>query len=431
MDYARLLVSRLVQDQSVAPVLDAGLEPAMVPDPEPAAVLAFLLDFHAQHHTVPSAVLLKNAFPSFPLSYAADPAGFYIEQLLDGHVRNEILGQMATIIPRLARGEPSRTLAREVQRLAGRVASLGSGSRELDVCSNVEDRREKYARREATVGLLGIPTPWPTLDEMTQGWQPEWYVGFAGRPKAGKSWTMLRVAMAAWQAGCKVLFVNQELSDDLMFQRFDSLHFRLPYGRFRSGMLTDTEKKRYNDGLTALEASKGVLPLWLWVHAATTVSAIAAKIEKHQPDLVLVDGAYLLRDEEGGKQEWERNKNISRGLKRVAQTLKVPLIISIQLNRGGDAKKRTTRDGMAPLSLSDVAHSDAYAQDVDLLLGLEQTADMRLARELEIVPLAERESAGGPFRVGWDFETMESPDLGPAVQRQAAQDAATQAVFDA
>lgn len=101
---------------------------------------------------------------------------------------------------------------------------------------------------------------------------------------------------------------------------------------------------------------------------------------------MLIDGAYLLQDEDGGKRMWEKNMNISRGIKQIAQDYKVPVIISIQLNRQGDSRK-----GSEP-TLSDVAYSDAYAQDVDFLLGLDQDDDQKLNGELKILPLAVREA---------------------------------------
>lgn len=130
---------------------------------------------------------------------------------------------------------------------------------------------------------------------------------------------------------------------------------------------------------------------WAWALGAMTVGAIAPKIEEHEPELVLIDGAYLLQDEDGGKRMWEKSMHISRGIKQIAQDYEVPVIITIQLNRQGDSRKN------GDPSLSDVAYSDAYAQDVDFLLGLDQDDDQKLNGELKILPLAVREAPPVPI----------------------------------
>jgi replicative DNA helicase len=236
------------------------------------------------------------------------------------------------------------------------------------------------------------------------------YCGFVARPGVGKTWMMLRLAYKAWAVGKKVLFINKELPDEMMSRRWDALHLRLPYGKLKDGDLSTADEAKYKAGMAALEQS-GAADRWVWLHGASTISGIAAKIEELEPDIVFVDGAYLLFDEDNAKQRWERYENISRGLKRLAQEYKVPVIISIQLNKQGD----TIKNKKTQITASDVMGSDAFAQDVDLLMALEQTEDMRLNKELRMIPLKVREAEPVPIRITWDFETMESKDLGIAL----------------
>ena len=411
MNYGQLALSRVLQDQSLSPLMDLSISEEMFPDAESRQVFTFLMDFQRQHGTCPSPGLVVQQFPAYALPYAADPASFYLKGMVEQHVRTKVTEAFLREARRLPDASISpfevlNTLRSETQKLA----LLGQRKTERRVTDNVADRWKTYEDRKNGVGIIGIPTPWATLDDLTQGWQPEMYFGVTARPGRGKTWWMLRVAHAAWAAGYKVLFVNKELPDAMMDRRWDSIDFLLPYEKLRSGMLSTADEARYEQGLKDLPTRQGVGEM-RWLHGAMTISAIGAKIEEYKPDLVLVDGAYLLVDEEKGRQQWERQQNISRGLKRLTQEYKVPLGISIQLNRGGDTKKNK-----APLTLSDVAGGDAYAQDVDLLIALEQDDDQKTMRILEQIPLKVREASPDPFEVGWDFETMESPDKGLTTQ---------------
>lgn len=413
MDYGRLAIARALQDQSLGPILDRGLAPEMMPTPEDGAVLKFVLDFHKKHRTVPSPTLVEQQFPGYSLKYAPDPCGFYVGEILKQHVRNRVAETILRDAKKVVVGDPF-DVATGLRTDLNRLLLLGNEHIELTVDMNTDERLQRYLTIKQGVGLIGIRTPWPSLDDITLGWQPEMYFGFVARPGVGKTWCMTRVGHAAWVDGNDVLFVNKEMPTELMSQRFDALHFKLPYGRFRTGDLTDAEEKRYRDGLVDL--AKNPPAKWTWVHGAMTVSGIAAKIEELKPKLVLVDGAYLLRDEEGAKTRWERYENISRGLKRLAQEYKVPVGISIQLNRGGDIKNRTHKNGVQPMTLADVMGTDAFAQDVDYLFALDQTDDLRANRQMMLRGLKTREAESPPVLVGWDFETMESKDFGVTTQ---------------
>jgi len=404
MDYGKLAIARALTDQSVGAFLDRDVRPDMMPTPEDGAVLKFILDFFRQHQAVPAPRTVETQFPGYALGYAPDPATAYVDAIVKQHVRVRAQEEILHDVKLFQHGDPLQVAAGLQTKLA-RLSSLTEGNRVKLYNEHASGRFARYLNRKNRVGLLGIPTPWSSLDDLTQGWLPEMYVGVAARPKTGKTFWMLRVALAAWQAGYKVLFVNKELPDEMMENRSDAIGAKLPYEKLRTGALTMFEEQRLEQYLKDLEANPP--SDWWWLHDVSNVSAIRAKVEEYKPDIVFIDGAYLLEDEMGGRTEREQQKNLSRNIKRLAQKTKLPVIISIQLNRDGDQKKSKTQ-----LTMSNVYGSDAFAQDVDLLIGLEQSDDQRMNRQLQITPLAVREAEGKPIIVGWDFDTMESPDYG-------------------
>jgi replicative DNA helicase len=92
-----------------------------------------------------------------------------------------------------------------------------------------------------------------------------------------------------------------------------------------------------------------------------TVLEIASKIETHRPDMVIIDGIYLLADARTKKSgvDWKILSNVSRDLKQTAQRFRVPIIGVHQANRNKDADSD---------ELEDVAFADNFARDADILI---------------------------------------------------------------
>lgn len=404
MDFARMAISRALQDQNMSAFLDKNCGPDMLPDMESKAVLAFMWEFFKKHRAVPSPTLVETQFAGYALPYAPDPSDYYVGKVMEQHARTLAADMLLRDGRKLLTDEPFKIIG-EFRSAFSKMLAMGAEHREKTIEVNTDERWASYELRKTSVGVLGIPTGYDSLDTLTQGWQPEMYCGIAARPGIGKTWGVLKLALFAWQSGYDVLFCNKELPDEMMERRFDALLFKLAYERLRTGMLTTVEETRYKAGLEAM--AKAQPAKWTWLHGASTVSAICAKVEEHSPDLVVIDGAYLLRDEDGGRQPWERYTNISRGIKRMCQDYKLPTIITIQLARTGDTKKNKTR-----VTQSDVMGSDAFAQDVDILIALDQTDTQQAMGEQVWLPLKCREAPPTPFTLRTDFETMETKDLG-------------------
>lgn len=406
-----MVISKALAEGSAADILDRGLRPEMMPTPEDATALRFLLEFKKEHGSVPSPQALESKVPEYDLPYAPDPLSFYVDEVIRGHVQSGVSDLLLSSAKKVGREDPFE-LANTLRRQATLLEALQGRSQDLNFLDRAQERYESYLKRRDSQGVIGIATPWASLDQVTQGWQKGMYAAFAARPGVGKTWMLLRLAMfAAWEDRARVLFINNELGQEKMDIRMDALRFKLPYGAFLRGELTAHEEEFYREGLKMLEKQQKDV-FFQWVHNVNTPQEIAAKVEQYQPDIVFVDGAYLLRSEDPKLSGWAQQEDISRSLKSISSQYEIPVLISVQLAKRGDATNRKGKSGKRSISQSDVAHSDAYVQDVDLLFGLEQTADMKARSEIRIVSLKVRDGQDAEILLGWDFETMESEDRG-------------------
>src|SRR5690606_37361091 len=95
---------------------------------------------------------------------------------------------------------------------------------DVDITVTGPERLARYRElAERDGSLIGIPTGFWTLDEVTGGFRPGQLISFTGPPNAGKSRYMLWSAIAAWYAARNVLYLAFELSHKEKQDQLDAL----------------------------------------------------------------------------------------------------------------------------------------------------------------------------------------------------------------
>jgi hypothetical protein len=127
-----------------------------------------------------------------------------------------------------------------------------------------------------------------------------------------------------------------------------------------------------------------------------TVSALAAKIEQTKPDIVFVDGVYLMLDEVSGEMNTPQAiTNITRGMKRLAQRINKPIVITTQTLLWKMRAGKVTADS--------IGYSSSFFQDSDVILGLEPIDEDEELRNLKVV--ASRNCGPTETALTWRWET--------------------------
>jgi hypothetical protein len=88
------------------------------------------------------------------------------------------------------------------------------------------------------------------------------------------------------------------------------------------------------------------------------VTWLQAKVRQYKPDIVFVDGLYLMNDDRGSKKtaDWQRVMHISRDIRQMILENRVPVIATMQANRA--AAKNNAAE------LDEIAFADAVGQDI-------------------------------------------------------------------
>jgi replicative DNA helicase len=232
----------------------------------------------------------------------------------------------------------------------------------VNMSLDVDERWHRYERRRRGEDDSVWHYPWPTIDSVTDGINPTELVLITARPGVGKTWALCCILDNLVRSGARTLLISTEMSVSAIERRIDAVHFGLDFEAFRSGLLPDHLTKKYREGLEEFRSLSNA-PIVVGDEVLTP-AAIDAKYQQYKPDVILVDGLYLLRDDEGARDLWARTTNVSRGLKVLAKRYTIPVIATTQLHRPA------ARMAVDRIGLDNLAYSDALSQDADVVIGM-------------------------------------------------------------
>lgn len=252
-------------------------------------------------------------------------------------------------------------------------------------------------------GERGIPYPFKTMNDDTLGMWPQDLILFAARLGVGKSWNLLLLVRAAWEANKRVLLCTTEMSQLRMAQRFFAVQKKLPYPQFRKGDLPAHIEEAMKSGLVEMmNKDDGRLTI-LGGDFRFSIDSLHAEVDQAKPDLVVVDGAYLIESE--GDNRFEQAANTFNALKTLANRTQIPFAVSSQFNR--EAKKNDPKTA----DISNIGLTDVGGWNADVAYAQICTDDMKLQKRMVYKPLKLREGQGRELECIWDIDNMHFEEL--------------------
>lgn len=392
-DNEQRLVGKVIRDRDIVPALQRGVTDDWFLDDDNKRVWAFIRKHYAEYNEVPTATTVKDHYPNYPVLDVSDT----IEYLLDTMVtfrRRLLTRQGVEEVLRDLGAEDHEAALITMAATVDQVNRQGNfGTHETDLSKTTEERYQAYLEMQ-NHEFLGIHTGFSKIDEATAGLQGGQLVTIVASPKVGKSQVALKMAVHVHSLGQVPMFQSFEMSNREVQQRYDSMVAHISHTRLRRGKLTEREEARYIDSLNEQETMRS----FHTVDAINglTVSALSAKISMLNPDVVFVDGVYLMLDEVTGESGTPQAlTNITRSLKRLAQRIDKPIVSTTQALLW---KMKGTK--LAQISLG---YSSSFLQDSDVILGLEVLEEDDEVRLLKI--LASRNCPPSETTLTWRWET--------------------------
>jgi replicative DNA helicase len=219
-------------------------------------------------------------------------------------------------------------------------------------------------RYSASGGVVGIPTGFSALDEMTTGFQKGDLIVVGGRPSMGKTALCLAMAQhASVKAGYPTAIFSLEMNKSSIVERILCAEARVSMHTLHSGTLSKRDYPRLAMHADPLYQA----PLYIDDTPAISVLELRAKARRlqaqHNLAFIVVDYLQLMTPSVKSDSFQQDISQISRSLKGVAKELNVPVVALSQLSRASE--KRT---GDHRPQLSDLRDSGAIEQDADVVL---------------------------------------------------------------
>lgn len=400
----QLLISKVIQSSDLDTPIKLGIKADHLSGSWPD-VWRWVVDHTRNHGAVPTSRAFKNEFGDITL-YDAEKETFsgLVDEIVYAYKSRLLIETISDAMPKLNNGDTDDAL-KDLMSGLQKATIETVRMRDIDIIQNWEKRIARYEEMRNTPNALrGIPTGFYGLDKITFGLRPQQFIVFAGEPKRGKSLFALIIANSAHVHGKRPLFVSFEMSIEEQEARYDALIAKVPYHRILSGDISKQEMDRIRK---ALLARKNMQPFVFSEDTAslTTVSALTGKAREYQPDVLIVDGVYLMDDEEGEpKGSPQALTNITRGLKRLAQAMDIPVIATTQVLSWKLNNKKTRA-----VTADAIGYTSSFAQDADLILGVERNPDFDDQAIIRVV-LA-RSAPTGTVHIKWDWQTMDFTEV--------------------
>ena len=216
------------------------------------------------------------------------------------------------------------------------------------------------------VGIRGIPTGYPDLDNLLSGFQKSDLIILAARPSIGKTTLALDlVRHIAIRSKVSVGVFSLEMSKEQLVDKLLATEAGVDLWRMRTGRLSDKED---DDDFPRIGRAMGVLseaPIFIDDSASSNILELRTKARRlkmeHGLGFLVVDYLQLMegRDRESRVQEISE---ISRALKQLAKELDIPVLALSQLSRAVESRSP------AIPKLADLRESGSIEQDADIVV---------------------------------------------------------------
>lgn len=402
-DNEERLISRIVRTRDLAPALEAGVEDSWFFVEENKAMWKFLRVHWTRYQEVPSAVTVKDNFPAYRLLAVEDSLEYLVDQLVEYRKRQKTIEVVQDAAEYISAGNHDAAIAAMSSGVAVIYDEGIAKSTDVDLTKDPLKRFNEYLEiKTRPNGLLGYSTGFRTIDEATAGLQPGQLITIIAPPKTGKSVLAMQMAVNVHRDGHVPMFLSFEMSNLEQQHRHDAMRANIASSRLQRGKLRPDEEKRYKDSLVEME---DMHKFYLTDSTSSmTVSGLSAKIDKIKPDIVFVDGVYLMVDEASGEANTPQAlTSITRNLKQLGMRVGVPIVITTQVLLWKMKKRQVSADA--------IGYSSSFFQDSDVILGLQrQDEEDDSSRELKIV--ASRNCGPASTDLLWDWEAGKFEEYG-------------------
>lgn len=323
----------------------------------------FISDHFKNFGNIPDKETFLSKFPRFMITDVHESEKYLLNNLYEDKNKRLMANTFNKVRDLLMKGDTESAMKVYMQGTENITQATRMTS--VDILRDVKDRYDAYIEKtESDINDYYVSTGFKELDDLMGGWdRQEELATIVARTNQGKSWLLLKTAIAAAEQGLNVGLYSGEMSERKVGYRIDTLISNISnFSIMHGGADVRVQYKKYIDSLpNRFKGSIKVLTP-VMIGGLASVTTLRAFIEKENLDMLCIDQHSLLEDDRGAKNPVERASNISKDLKNLQVLKGIPIISVCQQNRN------STDEGV---DTTHIAQSDRIAQDSTAIIFFE------------------------------------------------------------
>jgi len=370
------------------------------------AAFKFICKHVAAYNIMPSAKTLVGAgYPWVEEVESPEPLSYYYDHIINKHNH----GQFNFALKQCSDDLKSKNLvaiAENMRQAVGKYEKLIRRKENVLTSTDFIGAYQKCFVQEML--QTGILSGWATADRFGTVLGAGDVGVICGRPGTGKTMIALRIGhFVAASQGKRVLVISLEMPDNELVFRYGAIEYGIPLTQINKLELTTALINKIK-----ATPSKAKHPVTILGNTKVRdLESIRAEIMIYNPDLIIVDAAYLVELSNSKYMgKYEKIGESIKGLKRLATECGVSILATYQLNREATKAKNKGE----PPDLSNLAGSDDIGQIASIVLALDEADTNEPSRNVYV--LKNRKGAKDQFEIAWDLEKMLFHEIGADAQ---------------
>jgi replicative DNA helicase len=365
------------------------------------------INTHVEQHGLLPTLRFTKKRTSLRDPDSGDPYGVWQQEYINRAIYNRFNSLLPSVTKLLSEKKSSEALDAVLAFAENAQSIRTNGQQDISGIATLgEEVLEEFRRLRDKDGLTGVPTGYPSLDAATQGYQNGTLIVLAARPGIGKTTFAIRAMLKAHEAGKIPLFISMEMKRQQIGARLLAMASKVNLKVIRKGHLTTIAEEML---IRKTQELARMQPLYLLEgQFRKTINDIKALVQTLSPDILIVDGAYLLKlpNAPTNMPLWQRIGEVAERLNNIALTANIPVLATFQINREGG---KVAKSGRRELGVEYLMLADAIGQLAHLVIAMlanENSEDPDADKQRILKTLKGREGEDAEILMNWNYERM-------------------------
>jgi len=326
--------------------LDAGITADYFLEGPERQAFQFVGEHFTMHSTMPAPEVVQGIVRGFSfIQHQPDePFTFWVQLVKDRHASSILSRHSRTLQSLLESGEYAQ--AREtVARMNETVHDWSIRRTLYSYHAVAESVLQEHRRAQGSIGLVGVPTGFHYMDEVTGGFMPGDLIDLSAHSGMGKTFIALKSALQSVKEKetLTTLVVTMEMMALAIGRRIIGLDAHVDSKPIRLGRVSHFGMNYLHEYAESIRGTIGGRLHILEGGLSLNVDTVIAKAIALGAGYMIIDGAYMLQDSIRHESPWVVTQTVTQKLKIAATTLGIPILATRQF----DINKAAGRRGLA------------------------------------------------------------------------------------